>query len=109
MGAHALLAPEPFPDWVRGIAKGFLIHTPLSGKDVGILPKSVQSRGSHSVASHSVPLQSGLVADADIANPQCGVNAEEDKICKEPVKREDSFLKDWISDTGLFSCVARSK
>mmetsp|Transcript_6314 Transcript_6314/g.11472 ORF Transcript_6314/g.11472 Transcript_6314/m.11472 type:complete len:288 (-) Transcript_6314:142-1005(-) len=43
--ATLLRVPEPFPDWVHGLAKGYLKHTPLATVDGSFLPRSSASSG----------------------------------------------------------------
>lgn len=43
--ATLLRVPEPFPEWVHGVAKGYLKHTPLATVDGSFLPRSSASSG----------------------------------------------------------------
>jgi hypothetical protein len=101
--ARALLVPEPFPNWVKGIAKGYLIHTPFanSGAD-RTLPRSWMSR---SVQSEC---RSQLIESADLqrgAENQQESNQSYDDVLPVP----DAPKKHKTEDNIFVSCVARTK
>lgn len=116
---QALLVPEPFPKWVRGIAKGYLIHTPFAtGMPMSEMPKSYTSRcgsdGGAMIPVFDAPLsaRSWVVAEGDSnVVESCydeGLNAEPDDhamMVRKP-DREETFMEG-LQD--VFSCVMRSK
>jgi len=119
----ALAVPEPFPGWVRGIAKGYLIHTPLANTGAekqlprSWMSRSVQSESTRSQSARSeAPLfeaPSDLFAATREENedqPQEKLEQkEEEKEEEEKDQQEEREDEGWtreLSTSGLASYIS---
>jgi len=118
---QALSVPEPFPRWVRGIAKGYLIHTPFANLGAE-MPHSYGSRcgfrGCSAVADFDAPLSARLWVAADGDSPvsrelskeheeeEQNSSPDENALMVRKPEREETFMEGL---EGLFTCTMRSK
>lgn len=94
---RAMSVTEPFPEWVRGIAKGYLIHTPFADMSApsSEMPRSYMSLGHTSLENEKMgtPAQASTRPDFDGLGP-----ADEEWSADEEPRPED---EDMLRDEGL--------